>query len=70
MPEDLKPWFPIRTERLLLREFAQADFDDVHAYAIDPLVVRYMDWGPNTPRRRRRRWTDGSSPRRYGPGRT
>ena len=49
MTEDLKPWFPIRTERLLLREFTQGDFDDVHAYAIDPDVVRYMDWGPNTP---------------------
>jgi len=48
MTQDLKPWFPLRTERLLLREFTQADFDDVHAYAIDPDVVRYMDWGPNT----------------------
>lgn len=47
LPE--KPWFPIRTERLLLREFREADFDDIHTYAIDPLVVRYMDWGPNTP---------------------
>lgn len=48
MTEDLKPWFPIRTERLLLREFTQHDFDDVHAYATDDAVVRYMDWGPNT----------------------
>jgi RimJ/RimL family protein N-acetyltransferase len=48
MTEDLKPWFPLRTERLLLRAFSQADFDDVHAYAIDPDVVRYMDWGPNS----------------------
>lgn len=47
LPE--KPWFPIRTERLLLREVREEDFDDVHAYAIDPEVVRYMDWGPNTP---------------------
>jgi RimJ/RimL family protein N-acetyltransferase len=44
-----KPWFPIRTRRLLLREFREDDFDDVHAYAEDPLVSRYMDWGPNTP---------------------
>ncbi|MFL5297738.1 MAG: GNAT family N-acetyltransferase [Phenylobacterium sp.] len=49
MTDDLKPWFPIRTERLLLREFRQADFDDVHAYATQPEVVRFMDWGPNTP---------------------
>jgi ribosomal-protein-alanine N-acetyltransferase len=48
MTDDLKPWFPIRTERLLLREFRQSDFDDVHAYATQSEVVRYMDWGPNT----------------------
>ena len=47
MTDDLKPWFPIRTERLLLRAFTQGDFDDVHAYAADPLVARFMDWGPN-----------------------
>jgi ribosomal-protein-alanine N-acetyltransferase len=47
--EDLKRWFPVRTERLLLRGFTQDDFDDVHAYATDDDVVRYMDWGPNTP---------------------
>ena len=48
MTQDPQPWFPIRTERLLLRPFAQGDFDDVHAYATDDAVVRYMDWGPNT----------------------
>ena len=48
MTDDPKPWFPIRTERLLLRGFTQGDFDDVHAYATDDEVVRYMDWGPNT----------------------
>ena len=49
MTEDLKPWFPLRTARLLLREFTPADFDDVQAYAEDPDVCRFMDWGPNTP---------------------
>ena len=49
MIEDLKPWFPIRTERLLLRPFTHDDFDAVHAYATDDAVVRFMDWGPNTP---------------------
>jgi RimJ/RimL family protein N-acetyltransferase len=44
-----KPWFPLRTPRLLLREFEAGDYDDVHAYATDPEVVRYMEWGPNTP---------------------
>ena len=48
MTEDLKPWFPIRTERLLLRPFTQDDFDAVHAYANDDAVIRFMDWGPNT----------------------
>jgi len=43
------PWFPIRTARLLLREFEARDRDDVHEYASDPETVRYMDWGPNTP---------------------
>jgi len=47
MTEDLKPWFPIRTERLLLREVVPSDFEDVHAYAADPQVARFMDWGPN-----------------------
>ena len=48
MTEELKPWFPIRTERLLLRPFTQGDFDAVHAYANDEGVIRFMDWGPNT----------------------
>jgi ribosomal-protein-alanine N-acetyltransferase len=48
MPQDLKPWFPLTTERLLLREFREDDFEDVHAYARRPEVCRYMDWGPNT----------------------
>ncbi|WP_374576033.1 GNAT family N-acetyltransferase [Phenylobacterium sp.] len=47
LPPD--PWFPLRTERLLLRDFRAEDYDDVHAYAVDPEVIRYMEWGPNTP---------------------
>jgi RimJ/RimL family protein N-acetyltransferase len=42
------PWFPIRTDRLLLREFHAADVDDCHDYASDPEVSRFMAWGPNT----------------------
>jgi len=49
MSEDLKPWFPVRTDRLRLRAFTPDDFDDVHAYASDPDVARFMEWGPNTP---------------------
>ncbi len=48
MSDDLKPWFPIRTARLLLREFRETDFDDVHGYARDPKVARFMEWGPNS----------------------
>lgn len=33
--------------RLALRSFTQQDVDTVHAYAADPLVCRYVDWGPN-----------------------
>ncbi|NTW42737.1 MAG: GNAT family N-acetyltransferase [Cellulomonadaceae bacterium] len=38
----------LTTERLLLRDFSEADLDAVHAYAGDPEVCRYVDWGPNT----------------------
>ena len=43
-----QPWFPIRTERLLLREFRDADLADIQAYAEIPEVCRFMVWGPNT----------------------
>jgi [ribosomal protein S5]-alanine N-acetyltransferase len=35
------------TERLLLRDFAWSDQEAVHAFAADPVVTRFMDWGPN-----------------------
>lgn len=38
----------IRTERLVLRDFEEADWKSVHDYASDSEVVRYMPWGPNT----------------------
>jgi ribosomal-protein-alanine N-acetyltransferase len=38
----------ITTDRLLLRPFRASDVAAVHAYASDPAVVRFMDWGPNT----------------------
>ncbi|WP_433791191.1 GNAT family N-acetyltransferase [Actinoplanes sp. CA-252034] len=38
----------LTTARLLLRPFEPGDVTAVHAYASDPEVVRYMDWGPNT----------------------
>jgi RimJ/RimL family protein N-acetyltransferase len=39
--------FPIETERLLLREFRAEDESAMHAYASDPEVTRFTDWGPN-----------------------
>jgi RimJ/RimL family protein N-acetyltransferase len=38
----------IHTERLILREFCDADWLAVHGYASDAEVVRYQDWGPNS----------------------
>lgn len=37
---------PVRTARLRLREFTQADFKAVHAYSADPRVTRYLFFGP------------------------
>ncbi|MFD1371730.1 GNAT family N-acetyltransferase [Actinoplanes sichuanensis] len=39
----------LTTVRLRLRPFTSGDVQAVHAYASDPEVTRYMDWGPNTP---------------------
>ena len=38
----------LATDRLLLRPFARTDVAAVHAYAGDPEVCAYLDWGPNT----------------------
>ncbi|MEV5693830.1 GNAT family N-acetyltransferase [Micromonospora globbae] len=37
---------PIRTERLLLRQYRVDDVDAVLAYYGDPLVARYVPWEP------------------------
>jgi [ribosomal protein S5]-alanine N-acetyltransferase len=37
---------PIRTARLLLREFVQTDFRAVYAYSSDARVTRYLFFGP------------------------
>ena len=39
----------LSTDRLILRDFNEEDFAAVHAYASDPIVTQYMDWGPNKP---------------------
>ncbi|MEZ4737070.1 MAG: GNAT family N-acetyltransferase [Caldilineaceae bacterium] len=40
---------PIQTERLLIRDFTEDDFDAVYAYSSDPEGVRYMAFPPSTP---------------------
>ena len=45
----MEKWFPIETERLLLREFRVGDEHDIQEYAGDPEVVKFMEWGPNDP---------------------
>jgi len=39
---------PIRTKRLVLREFQVDDWQSVHEYASDEDVIRYVEWGPNS----------------------
>ncbi|WP_379159156.1 GNAT family N-acetyltransferase [Paenibacillus sp. sgz5001063] len=38
----------LETKRLIIREFTLEDMKAVHAYASDPLVAKYMIWGPNS----------------------
>jgi ribosomal-protein-alanine N-acetyltransferase len=45
----MERWFPVETERLILREFTAADESDIREYGGDPIVAQYVDWGPNTP---------------------
>jgi [ribosomal protein S5]-alanine N-acetyltransferase len=37
---------PVRTARLNLREFVEADFRAIYAYSSDPRVTRYLFFGP------------------------
>ena len=38
----------IETERLILREIEEDDWESVHRYAREPAVGRFLIWGPNT----------------------
>jgi [ribosomal protein S5]-alanine N-acetyltransferase len=38
----------LKTQRLILRDFQETDWEAVHRYGGDPEVVRYMIWGPNS----------------------
>lgn len=48
---------------LLLRPFASEDFSAVHAFASDPRVTRYTDWGPNDEASTRTFLRDACEPR-------
>ncbi|MEH1989319.1 GNAT family N-acetyltransferase [Nostoc sp.] len=39
---------PLETQRLILRDFVESDWQEVHKYAADAEVVRYLTFGPNT----------------------
>jgi RimJ/RimL family protein N-acetyltransferase len=41
-----RPEYPIRTDRLILRPFTLADFDDLFAIYSRPDVARYLEWAP------------------------
>lgn len=38
----------LETPRLQIREITMEDWTEIHRYASDPEVTRYMMWGPNT----------------------
>ncbi|WP_329081627.1 GNAT family N-acetyltransferase [Streptosporangium sp. NBC_01469] len=42
----LKPSYPIRTDRLILRPYTPDDLDALHAIHRLPQVTRYLYWGP------------------------
>jgi RimJ/RimL family protein N-acetyltransferase len=44
----VKPAYPIQTERLFLRPFAETDFDALLAIQSRPDVARYLYWDPRT----------------------
>jgi len=46
MPENETP--TLQTERLILRDFKEEDWRDIHEYDADAETVKYMPFGPNT----------------------
>lgn len=52
-PNGMNPVY-LQSERLVLREWREEDFDAVRKYAADPEVVRHMVWGPDSDQDTRR----------------
>ena len=48
VPIPLRPAFPLATERLLLRPFADADLDALWAIQRRQDVTRFLYWGPRS----------------------
>lgn len=46
--EGVRPDYPVKTDRLLLRPFEAGDLHDLHAYRSDPEVCRYLYSEPGT----------------------
>ena len=44
----MRPDYPLKTARLVLRPFEPGDLDDLHAYRSDPEVCRYLYSEPGT----------------------
>jgi RimJ/RimL family protein N-acetyltransferase len=44
----LKPDYPIKTDRLVLRRFTESDLDALHAYHSLPEVARFLLWEART----------------------
>lgn len=44
----MRPDYPLKTDRLVLRPFEPGDLDDLHAYRSDPDVCRYLYSEPGT----------------------
>ena len=45
----MKTPLKIETKQLILRDFVPKDWKAANEYSSDPIVVRYMPWGPNLP---------------------
>jgi RimJ/RimL family protein N-acetyltransferase len=46
--ELMKKSLEIETKRLILRDFVPGDWKAAYEYGSDPIVVRFMPWGPNS----------------------
>ena len=49
LPSMLRPTFPLRTERLLLRPFVDDDLEALYGMQSREDVTRYLYWGPRSP---------------------